>query len=631
MTTTPAGSAEADPTIAAAHETVCLRFPLTPTDGWPAQASEDVAGVLVAPRRVRLVDIPLLVDGFSLGDVLTVAPTDNGDPDEPAPLAPAQAPDLRRGRHSTIRVVAAERAELDAPRRLAEQLGCTSRTQAASPVLAIDVPESVPVEDVLVLLDSHCTATLTYVIACLQHRITPTSPGDLEGQTTSPLDPPVRGRVIRPDDEDWDTARTAWNLAVDQRPALVVEVADAFDVQAVVRWAGENGLRVAPQGTGHQAAPLGDLGDAVLLRTGRLSSVEVDLDTRTVRVGSGALWADVAEALAPHGLAALAGSSPDVGVAGYCLGGGYSWLGRSRGLAVSSVTAVELVTGDGAFHRVDADNEPELFWAVRGAGANVGVVCALELEVYPIPDVYAGALLFPLSRASEILAAYEEWTRDLDEAATTCIRLLRVPPLPNVPEPLRGNAFVMIDGAIDADDQTAESLLSPLRGLGPVMDSFARMPSSQLSMIHMDPPQPVPAVGDGLSLVDLTPGTIDVLIAHAGAGARTSLLTVDLRHLGGALGRPDPRGGLVDQLPGRFLLYAVGIAPTPEAAAVVDADVQSLLAALEPWCSPLDYLNFREVSVAPGRLYPEERLYRARALCDSVESSGRLVANHPLS
>jgi FAD binding domain/Domain of unknown function (DUF4265) len=631
MTTTPAGSAEADPTIPAAGRTVCLRLPLTQIDGWPAQPFEDVSAVLVAPGRAQLVDIPLLVDGFSLGDTLSVAPSDNADADAVVPVVPAQALDLRRGRHSTIRVVAAQRGELEAPRRHAENLGCTTRSHAATPVLAIDVPESVAVEDLLVLLDSHCTATLTYVVACLQHRITPTSPDDLEGHAASPLDLQVRGRVIRPGDEDWDSARTAWNLAVDQQPALVVEVADAFDVQAVVRWAGEQGLRVAPQGTGHQAAPLGDLSDAILLRTGRLSSVDVDPDPRTVRVGSGALWADVAQALAPYGLAALAGSSPDVGVAGYCLGGGYSWLGRSRGLAASSVTAVELVTGDGAFHRVDADHEPELFWAVRGAGANVGVVCALELEVYPVADVYAGALLFPLSRASEILAAYEEWTRDLDEAATTCIRLLRVPPLPDIPEPLRGNAFVMIDGAIDAEDHAAESLLSPLRGLGPVMDSFARMPSSQLSMIHMDPPQPVPAVGDGLSLVDLTPEAIEVLTAHAGDGVETALLTVDLRHLGGALGRPDPRGGLVDHLPGRFLLYAVGIAPTPEAAAAVDADVQALVSELEPWCSPLDYLNFREVSVAPGRLYPDERLSRARALCDSVESSGRLVANHPLS
>jgi hypothetical protein len=649
MSTTPAEPAEAGPSTPAASDPIALRFSLDAADGWATQPFEDVAAVLVGDGRAELVEIPLLVDGCSIGDTLAMVTDQDAErvADGPAASPRLAGPVLRRGRHSTVRVVAAERTELEDPRELAEQLGCATRLSAAVPVLAIDVPEAVAVEDLLVLLDSHCTVTLTYLVACLQHAITPMSPNDLgdtyprsaratgstplEAQRLGSLDTGIRGRVVRPDDEDWDRARAAWTLAVDQRPALVVEVADPFDVQAVVRYASANGLRVAPQGTGHNAAPLGDLSDAILLRTGRLNAVDVDPEALTVRVGAGVLWAEVAAGLAPYGLAALAGSSPDVGVVGYTLGGGYSWLGRRHGLAASSVTAVELVTGDGTFHRVDADNEAELFWAVRGAGANVGVVCALELDVFPIADVYAGALMFPLTRASEILSAYEEWTRDLDEAATTCIRLLRVPPLPDIPEPLRGNAFVMVDGAIDADDQVAETLLAPLRGLGPVMDSFARMPTSQLSAIHMDPPEPVPAVGDGLSLIDLTPETIGVLLAHAGPDVQTGLLTVDLRHLGGALGHPDPRGGLVDHLPGRFLLYTVGIAPTPEAAAAVGADVSALIEDLQPWSSPLDYLNFREVCVEPGRLYPDERLLRARTLRDAVDPWGLLVANHPLT
>src|SRR4029078_12061547 len=165
-----------------------------------------------------------------------------------------------------------------------------------------------------------------------------------------------------------------------------------------------------------------DLSDAVLLRTGRMAAVDVDAANRSVRVGAGALWGDVSAALAPHRLAALGGPPPDVGVAGYGLGGGYSWLGRRLGLASCSITAVELVTGDGAFHRGDADTEPDLLWAVRGGGANVGIVCTMELDVYPIPTVYGGALFFPLERAAELLPAYERWTRDLDERVTTCVR-----------------------------------------------------------------------------------------------------------------------------------------------------------------------------------------------------------------
>ncbi|MFL6101491.1 MAG: FAD-binding protein [Actinomycetales bacterium] len=619
MSATPARPAEAEDSGVSAGPTV-VRFHLPVDDGWPPEPTEVLAAEVVREGLVRLLDVPVFADGVSAGDVMSVS-----GPGEAGPV-------VSRGRHSTIRVAASARDELDEPRALSEDLGCRTRTSADHAMLSVDVPDRVAIEDVLVLLDSRCSATLTYTVTCLQHRITPMSPGDLgHGQESlHALASQVRGRVVRPGDEDWDTARQAWNLAVDQRPALVVEVADAFDVQAVVRHAGENDLRVAPQGTGHNAAPLGDLSDAILLRTGRLDAIDVDAEQGMVRVGAGVIWADVAAALAPHGLAALAGSSPDVGVAGYTLGGGYSWLGRRYGLAASSVRAVELVTGDGAFHRVDAENEPDLFWAVRGGGANVGVVCALELDVYPVADVYAGALLFPLTRGSEILSAYEEWTRGLDEAATTCIRLLRVPPLPDIPEPLRGNAFVMIDGAVDGTDAEAAALLAPLRGLGPAIDSFARMPTSQLSVIHMDPPQPVPAVGDGLSLAELTPETIDVLVKHAGPDADTALLAVDLRHLGGALGRPDPGGGAVDHLPGRFLLFAVGIAPAPEVAATVQAQVDALVAELQPWASAVDYLNFRERPVEPGRLYPRPRLNRLRAVRDLADPGGLLAANHPI-
>lgn len=616
--------------------TVDLTFELSPDAGWPPSATETVRAAIVAPGLAEIVSVPLYVDGVSVGDLVEVD-------EAPAGLRAGRL--SRAGRHSTVRVVSTESVGLVELSQLMEQRGLAMTTSSVPAVLAIDVPELHPIEDVLVLLDFRSSMTLTYTVSCLRHRITPLAPYDVRHRGIGPveavpsdleervlsLDMELRGRVVRPGDEDWDTARQAWNLTVDQQPVMVAEVADAFDVQAVVRFAADQRLRVAPQSTGHNAAPLGDLGDAILLRTRRMDHVNVDLDARSVRVGAGAIWAEVSAALEPHGLAALAGSSPDVGVAGYTLGGGYSWLGRRHGLASSSVTAVELVTADGTFHRVDADNEPGLFWAVRGAAANVGVVCALEMDVLAIPQVYAGALLYPLSRATELLTAYEAWTRDLDEAVTTCIRLLRMPPLPDIPEPLRGKAFVMIDGAVDATAAEAERLLAPLRELGPVMDTFATMPTSLLSTIHLDPTEPVPGVGDGITLDDLTPHTIQVLIEHAGPGVQTSLLTVDIRHLGGAFGRPDPRGGAVDHLPGRFMVFAVGIAPTAELASTIRSEVHGLLESLQPWAATTDYLNFREVSVAPERIYSPEGLGRLRMLRSAHDPSARLVANHMLS
>ena len=438
----------------------------------------------------------------------------------------------------------------------------------------------------------------------------------------------LSGRVATPADADWDQVRMAWNVAVDQRPEIVVLPETVSDVVASIELAGDAGLRVAPQGTGHNAGALGDLTGTVLLRTDRMREVTVDVDSRSVRVGAGVLWGEVTEALAPHGLAALAGSSPDVGVAGYLLGGGFSWLAREYGLGASSITAVEIVTGDGDVHRVDAEHEPELFWAVRGGAGNLGVVCAIEMTVYPIPEVYAGAMLFPIERAREVFEVYERWTRDLDERATTCIRLLHLPPLPEMPDFLRGRALVVIDGAIDAPTSEAEALLAPLRELGPEIDIFGSIPTAALGQIHMDPPGPTPGRGDGLILQDMTVETIETLLSIAGAGVATPLLAIDIRHLGGAVGRPDPKGGVVDHLPGRFLAFAVGVTPVPEAVHAVEGAVQQFRAALAPWTADRDYTNFREAAVGAERFYDRATLARLRRIRERHDPRMVIRSNH---
>ncbi len=205
---------------------------------------------------------------------------------------------------------------------------------------------------------------------------TPTSFQDLAAD--------LDGTVHHPGDPDWDLARAAWNLSVDQRPEAVVTARSVADVQATVRAAAARGLRVAPQSTGHHASPMGPLDGTVLLRLSGLRGVSVDPASRTARVEGGAVWADVTAAAGEHGLAALAGSAADVGVAGYTLGGGLSWLARSRGLAANSVTALEVVTADGEHRRVDADHDPDLFWALRGGGGSFAVVTALELSLFPL-------------------------------------------------------------------------------------------------------------------------------------------------------------------------------------------------------------------------------------------------------
>ena len=326
------------------------------------------------------------------------------------------------------------------------------------------------------------------------------------------------GEIVTPSDETWDEARQAWNLAVDQRPAAVVYAESADDVVATVDFARVRGLRVAPQGTGHNAAPLGPLAETVLLETSRMRAVAIDPESRTARVEAGVLWLEVVEAAAEHGLAALAGSSPDVGVVGYTLGGGLSWLARKFGIAGNSVTAVELVTADGRLVRADSDNEPELFWALRGGGGSFGVVTALEFRLYPLAEVYAGWLFFPIERAEEVLYTWR-WTLDsMPDEMTLVARFLRVPQIPEVPERLRGRAFVVVEGIYAGDEADGAELIRPLRELGPELNTFATIPMPALSHLHMDPEHPVPGAGDGMMLADLPTEAIDRLIEAEGGG-----------------------------------------------------------------------------------------------------------------
>ena len=214
------------------------------------------------------------------------------------------------------------------------------------------------------------------------------------------------GEVVLPGDASWDEVRLAWHLAVDQQPVAVAIPENLHDVIEIVLWAREAGFRIAPQGTGHNAPALGDLAGTVLLKTHRLRGVTIDPAAQTARAEAGAIWIEVVEAAAEHGLAALAGSSPDVGVVGYTLGGGLSWLARKHGIGANQVVAVELVTADGEFRRVDRENDPDLFWALRGGGGAFGVVTAIELNLFPLTEVYAGHLFFPVERAAEVL----RWT-----------------------------------------------------------------------------------------------------------------------------------------------------------------------------------------------------------------------------
>ena len=457
-----------------------------------------------------------------------------------------------------------------------------------------------------------------------------TTSDTIAGHDLETLREAVTGEVFAPGDAGYDQARQAWNLAIDERPAVVVMAESAADVAQAVRFARTHGMRIAPQGTGHGAEPLEPLRGAVLLRTSRMRSVRIDPVSRTARADAGAMWQDVTVPAGEHGLAALAGTSPNVGVTGYTLGGGIGWLARRYGLAANSVTAAEIVTPSGRFVRTDASHEPDLFWAVRGGGGSVGVVTALEMRLYPVRELYAGALFFPLQRAAQVLHAWRAWTGTVPDEITSLGRILRLPPLPEIPEPLRGRAFALVEAACLGDAGTGSELLGPLRRLGPELDTFAIIPAPRLQQLHMDPDQPVPNQGDGAFLADFPDAAIDELVALAGPDADTPLLSIEVRHLGGALARPAPGGGAQPDVGARFLMFAGGFTPTPQLVGTVRSHAQDVKDALAPWHASYDYYNFEETPAAASTVLPAASYRRLQKIKASYDPDQAIISAHPV-
>jgi FAD/FMN-containing dehydrogenase len=457
-----------------------------------------------------------------------------------------------------------------------------------------------------------------------------TTSNAITGPDLETLRAAVTGDVFTPGDRGYDEARRAWNLTTDERPAVVVMAESATDVVQAVRFARSRGMRIAPQGTGHGSEPLEPLAGAMLLRTVRLRGVRIDPAARTARAEAGALWQDVTVPAGQHGLAALAGTSPNVGVTGYTLGGGMGWLARRHGLAANSVTAVEIVTADGRLRRADANHEPDLFWAVRGDGGNIGVVTALEMRLYPVRELYAGALFFPVQRTAEVLRAWRAWTDTVPDEVTSLGRILRFPPIPEAPEHLRGRSFALVEAAYLGDAGAGAALIQPLRQLGPELDTFATIPVPALQQLNMDPDQPVPNQGDGAFLADFPAAAIEALVAEAGPDAHAPLASIEVRHLGGALARPAPGGGVLAMIDAKYVIFAGDFTPTPELAAVARRNVQAVKDALAPWHASYDYYNFEETPAPASAVLPSASYRRLQQIKAAYDPAQAIISAHPV-
>jgi FAD/FMN-containing dehydrogenase len=448
-------------------------------------------------------------------------------------------------------------------------------------------------------------------------------------EDVAPLVAAVQGRVLLPGDAGYDDERAVWNLNHELVPAVIVVPECAADVQAAVTFAARQHRPVLVKTTGHQI--VGQAHGAVVIATRRMNEVAIDAVGRMARVGAGVIWSDVIEKAAEVGLAPMSGSNPTVGVSGYTLGGGLSpTLGRSHGYAADHVRSLDVVTADGVLRHVDAESEPELFWALRGGKGNFGVVTALEFDLFRVPRLYGGGIYFPGERMADVLRAWTEWHPGTPETMTSSLAVLRLPAVPEVPELLRGTFTVCLRIAYIGTSEDGERMIAPLRAVAPaVLDTVADMPYTAVASIHNEPTDPAPYYERSITLRAFPTEAQDKLIELVGPNSQTTLWIAELRALGGAWDREPavPNAVATRGLP--YVLLGVAVGPLSEEPQLKRL-VADLLDGMEPWQGDRRIVN----NLAPDEagdaaaIYGPERYQRLASIKKTYDPTNMFRLNH---
>ena len=450
-----------------------------------------------------------------------------------------------------------------------------------------------------------------------------------------------------PGDDGYDLARQTWNATTfDQRPAMVVMPSIAADVVSAVGFARDHHLPIAVQGGGHGHPRPAD--DALLVNFGDMTSVDVTPDAPSsesserssaagmARAEAGAKWRDVIAAAHPHGLAPLNGTAGTVGVSGYLLGGGIGWLVRQYGAAAGSLRSAALVIADGRLLQVSAQSHADLFWGLRGGGGNFGIVTSLEFDLFPVREIFGGFVAYPLAHGRQALSAYAQWTKTVPDTLTSAVRLVHHPPVPAIPEPLRGASAVVIMACYTGSAEEGEALVAPLRSIGaPLLDTFRPMPYAEIATIANDPPEAPPLFTflNGGGLRDLSSDAIDALLRIAGDRA-AGIFLVEARHAGGALAR-QPEDAMPFSFRSPWFVSALAAAPTPQALESGTRSVGTLLEALKPGLTGEVLINGLEAGTtgphATRAGYSEANYRKLVALKDKYDPANVFRFNHNIA
>lgn len=398
----------------------------------------------------------------------------------------------------------------------------------------------------------------------------------------------ITGRVLEPTDPDFRAVVTGFTLSATYAPDAAIAVASESDVVEAVRFARENGLKVAIQATGHGAS--GTITGGLLILTAALDSVTIDGELATI--GAGARWSSVTAVAAPLGLTAITGSAPSVGAIGYLLGGGLGPIARSHGFSSDYLRSFRIVTGGGELVTASATEHADLFWALRGGKAGFGVVTSVELQLVPLTEIYGGSLIFASADIDAGFRGWIEWTATADPNVSTSAAIIRFPPFEQIPAPLRGNTVLALRFA-SPEVTRGEALAAPLRALAPVMmDLLGAMPTSDMGRIHNDPTDPTPSWVSGAMFTHVDEDFSSSMLAAVGAGIPSPFVSVELRHLGNRTTVDVDGGSAVGGRDAAFALAVVGV-PNPHAPVpALDAAWWELSRDLKGWLAPVTTINF---------------------------------------
>ncbi|WP_194918677.1 FAD-binding oxidoreductase [Catenulispora rubra] len=395
--------------------------------------------------------------------------------------------------------------------------------------------------------------------------------------------------VAFPGDSAYAEAIQVYNLAGPAHPAAALTATSVADVQAAVGYAAARGQGVRVHTTGHSAAAAPPMDGALLIRPLLDGGVEIDVERRLARIPAGASWNAVVHAAAPHGLAAPHGTSGTVGAVGYLLHSGVSLYGRKLGMAANHIRAIELVTADGRLRRTSADEDPELFRALRGGGGGLGVVTAVELALFPVTGLVAGAAFWSGTPAEAVVHAWYDWTLRAPDEVSTSLRIMNLPDLPEIPPMLKGGPVVCVAGVAlgedaDAARAHAHGLLDPLRAIGePVLDTWQDGGPDVVPEVHMDPEEPGAFIGDHFLLAEPGRDGMAAFLRLTGEGSGSPLIVAELRQLGGRFAVPDPSGGVLNHLAPPLAYMGAGVPALRGTPAEIIEHCDKVRAALAPW------------------------------------------------